>query len=56
MTDVGAKSVLEKVKDLGYDYAEFQEAIFFPVDIFSSSNRLFDSVSDAESHNIKILS
>ena len=26
------------------------------MDIFRSSNRLFDSVSDAESHDIKILS
>ena len=29
--------------------------MFFPVDIFRGSNRLFDSVIDAESHDIKIL-
>ena len=28
---------------------------FFPVDIFHGPNRLFDSVSDTESHDIKIL-
>ena len=31
------------------------EELFFPVDVFRGPNRLFDSVSDAESHDIKIL-
>ena len=35
--------------------AEFREANFFPVEIFSSPNRVSDSVSDASSRDIKIL-
>ena len=31
------------------------EELFFPVDVFRGPNRLFDSVSDAECHDIKIL-
>ena len=31
------------------------EELFFPVEIFRCPNRLFDSVNDAESHDIKIL-
>ena len=37
------------------DRLNSEESIFFPVDIFRGPNRLFDSVSDAESHDIKIL-
>ena len=35
-----------------YEYAQLREDIF-PDDIFRGPNRLFDSVSDAESHDIK---
>ena len=31
------------------------EELFFPVEIFSSPNTVFDSVSDAESRDIKFL-
>ena len=31
------------------------EKLFFPVDIFHNQNRLLESVSDAGSHDIKIL-
>ena len=31
------------------------EKLFFVVDIFRGSNRLFDSVRDAESHDVQIL-
>ena len=34
--------------------AEFREAKIIPVDIFHGPNRFFESVSDAESHDIKI--
>ena len=33
--------------------AEFREAIFFPVNIFRTPDKLFDSVNDAESHVVK---
>ena len=32
-----------------------EKLFFFPVDIFRSQNRSLDSVSDAESHGMKIL-
>ena len=38
-----------------HGWAEFRGPNFFPVDIFHGPNKLFDSVSDAESHDIKIL-
>ena len=43
----------EAVLYLGF--IEFRGAYFFPVEIFSSPNTVFDSVSDAESLDIKIL-
>ena len=36
-----------------YSKADFREAKFFPVNIFRIPNSLFDSVSDAESRDIK---
>ena len=39
---------------VNHDQAEFREANFFPVEIFSSPNRVSDSVSDADSRDIKI--
>ena len=38
-----------------YSWAEFRGANFFPVEIFSGPNTVTDSVSDAESCDIKIL-
>ena len=35
--------------------AEFRKLIFFPLEIFRSPNRFSESVRDAESHGIKIL-
>ena len=33
--------------------AEFREAKFFPGHIFRTSDKLFDSVNGAESHDVK---
>ena len=33
--------------------AEFREAKFFPLSIFRTPDKLFDSVNDAESHVVK---
>ena len=33
--------------------AEFREANFFPVNIFRTPDKLFDSVNKAESHDVK---
>ena len=42
-------------RPLYHAQAEFREAKYFPVDIFRIPNSLFDSVSDAESRDIKSL-
>ena len=34
--------------------AEFREANFFPVNIFRTPDKVFDSVNNAESHHVKI--
>ena len=41
--------------DQDHGQAEFREANFFPVEIFCNLNRVSDSVNDAESNDIKIL-
>ena len=40
---------------MAHSQAEFREANFFPVEIFSSPNSVSDSVSDADSRDINIL-
>ena len=34
--------------------AEFREANLFPVNIFRTPDKVFDSVNNAESHHVKI--